>query len=239
MNGESTPVLEMTGVRKAYAGLRPLRVQRLSVAAAERVAVLGLDAQAAEVLVNLVTGAALPDAGEIRVLGQSTAEIVDGNAWLKALDRFGVVSERAVLLEGATLAQNLAMPFTLDIDPVPPEVRARVARLAEECGISGAAGGWLARPAADAPPEVRVRAHLARGVALEPSLLLMEHPTASLPEPARAALAADVGRLAEGRRLAVLVMTQDEPFARRVAHRALTLNGATGELAPLRSRWFR
>lgn len=239
MKGESTPVLEMTGVRKAYAGLRPLRVQRLSVAAAERVAVLGLDAQAAEALVNLVTGAALPDAGEIRVLGQSTTEIVDGNAWLEALDRFGVVSERAVLLEGATLAQNLAMPFTLDIDPVPPEVRARVARLAEECGISGAAGGWLDRPAADAPPEVRVRAHLARGVALEPSLLLMEHPTASLPEPARAALAADVGRLAEGRRLAVLVMTQDVPFARRVAHRALTLNGATGELAPLRSRWFR
>lgn len=239
MNGESTPVLEMTGVRKAHAGLRPLRVQRLSVAAAERVAVLGLDAQAAEVLVNLVTGAALPDAGEIRVLGQSTAAIVDGNAWLEALDRFGVVSERAVLLEGATLAQNLAMPFTLDIDPVPPEVRARVARLAEECGISGDTGGWLDRPAADAPPEVRVRAHLARGVALEPSLLLMEHPTASLPEPARAALAADVGRLAGGRRLAVLVMTQDEPFARRVAHRALTLNGATGELAPLRSRWFR
>jgi ABC-type glutathione transport system ATPase component len=118
-------------------------------------------------------------------------------------------------------------------------VRARVARLAEECGISGDTGGWLDRPAADAPPEVRVRAHLARAVALEPSLLLMEHPTASLPEPARAALAADVGRLAAGRRLAVLVMTQDEPFARRVAHRALTLNGATGELAPLRSRWFR
>ena len=29
-------------------------------------------------------------------------------------DRFGIVSERAVLLEGATLTQNLALPFALD-----------------------------------------------------------------------------------------------------------------------------
>ena len=113
MTGAATPVLEIVDLRKAYAGLRPLRLQRLSIAAAERVAVLGLDAAAAEVLVNLVTGAALPDAGDIRVLGQSTADITDGEAWLGTLDRFGVVSERAVMLEGATLAQNLAMPFTL------------------------------------------------------------------------------------------------------------------------------
>lgn len=239
MNGGTPPVLEIAGVRKAYAGLRPLRMERLSVAAAERVAVLGLDAQAAEVLVNLVTGAALPDGGEIRVLGQSTADIADGDAWLQALDRFGIVSERAVLLQDATLVQNLAMPFTLEIDPVPADVRARVARLAGECGIAGDAAGWLDRPAAEAPPEVRVRARLARGVALQPSLLLMEHPTASIPEPLRAALADDVRRLAEKRRLAVLVVTQDEPFARRVAHRALRLDGATGELAPLPSRWFR
>ncbi len=231
-------VLEISAVRKGYAGLRPLRVQALTVAAAERVAILGLDAQAAEILVNLVTGAALPDAGEIRVLGQSTADIPDGTAWLQALDRFGIVGERAVMLEGATLAQNLAMPFTLEIEPVPPDVRAQVERLAAECGISGDAAAWLDRPAADAPPEVRLRARLARGVALRPSLLLIEHPTASIPESARAALADDISRLSEARGLAVLVVTQDEPFARRVAHRALKVNGATGELAPLRSGWF-
>jgi ABC-type transporter Mla maintaining outer membrane lipid asymmetry ATPase subunit MlaF len=238
MTGAATPVLEIADLRKTYAGLRPLRLQRLSLAAAERVAVLGLDAAAAEVFVHLVTGAALPDAGDIRVLGHSTADITDGEAWLGTLDRFGVVSERAVMLEGATLAQNLAMPFTLEIDPVPADVRARVARLAEECGITGDALGWLDRPATDAPPDIRLRAHLARGVALGPSLLLMEHPTASIPEPARAALADDINRLSDGRSLAVLVLTQDEPFARRVAHRALRLNGATGELAPLRTRWL-
>ena len=71
-------------------------------------AVSGFDAGAAEVLVNLVTGASLPDEGEVRVLGQLTADIAGGDEWLASLDRFGIVSPRGVLLEGATIEQNLA-----------------------------------------------------------------------------------------------------------------------------------
>jgi phospholipid/cholesterol/gamma-HCH transport system ATP-binding protein len=232
-------VLEIAGVTKAYSGLRPLRIRSLRVEAGERVAIAGLDAAAAELLVNLVTGAALPDAGTIRVLGHSTAEITDGETWLSSLDRFGIVTERAVMLEGATLAQNLAMPFTLEIEPVPPDVQARVSALAVECGIAGARAGWLERPAGEAPPEVRLRGHVARAVALEPSLLLLEHPTATMSEAARDAFAADLVRLLDARGLAALVITQDGPFAARVAHRALTLDGATGELAAPRSqRWW-
>jgi ABC-type transporter Mla maintaining outer membrane lipid asymmetry ATPase subunit MlaF len=235
----SHPVLEISEVRKAYSGLRPLRIRSLSIAAGERVAIMGVDAAGAEVLVNLVTGAALPDEGVVRVLREPTADIATGDVWLASLDRFGIVSERAVMMEGATLGQNLALPFTLEIEPVPPEILSRVTALAAECGLSGSYSAWLDRPAGDAPPDVRMRAHLARGLALEPALLILEHPTAKIPEPARAALADDVARVADARRLTTLVLTQDEPFATRVAHRALTLNGATGQLAPLRKRWFR
>ena len=125
-----TPVLQITGVEKRYQSLRPLRIQELTIAAAERVAVSGFDAGAAEVLVNLVTGASLPDRGEVRVLGHRTADIVGGDEWLASLDRFGIVSPRGVLLEAATIEQNLAMPLTLEIDPVPPDVAARVVDLA-------------------------------------------------------------------------------------------------------------
>ena len=86
---------------------------RSTIAPAERVAIIGLDAGGAEVLVNLVTGRSVPTAGAVRVLGSGHAEIADGDEWLASLDRFGIVSERAVLLDGATVEQNLAMPFTL------------------------------------------------------------------------------------------------------------------------------
>lgn len=237
MSGGAPPVLELTGIRKQYGGLRPLRIRVLRVAAAERVAVMGLDAPAGELLVNLITGAALPDEGVVRISGARTDEITDGDRWLASLDRFGIVSDRAVMLEGATLEQNLAMPYTLEIDPVPPGIAARVRDLAAECGIAGRSG-WLQRPAGDAPPDIRLRAHLARAIALEPLLLLLEHPTGAVAEAARGALADDVRRVTEGRRLASLIITMDEGFATRAADRTLRLNGATGELAPLRRKWF-
>jgi len=50
----SSPVLEIIDIEKRYQGLRPLRMQSLTLAAGERVALLGLDGGASEVLVNLV-----------------------------------------------------------------------------------------------------------------------------------------------------------------------------------------
>jgi ABC-type transporter Mla maintaining outer membrane lipid asymmetry ATPase subunit MlaF len=229
-------VLEIQNVIKRYQGLRPLRLQALTVSAAERVAVIGLDAAAAEVLVNLVTGASLPDQGSVRVLGRDTADIASGDDWLGTLDRFGIVSERAVLLEGATIEQNLAMPFTLQMDPVPPETSGRVSSLAKECGIGLES---LSRTTGDAPPEIRACVHLARAVALGPSLLILEHPTASIPKAYWNTYAADIARLADARALAALVITQDEAFANRVAHRTLKLDPATGALRAPKRGWFR
>jgi ABC-type transporter Mla maintaining outer membrane lipid asymmetry ATPase subunit MlaF len=231
-----SPVVEMTAVRKNYGGLRPLRIQSLSVVPKERVAIAGIDATAAEVMVNLVTGASVPDEGEIRVFGRRTVDVTDGEEWLSSLDRFGIVSDRGVLLEGATLAQNLALPFTLEIDPVSPGTRERLASLAAECGI---ASEWLDQPAVAVPPEVRVRAHLARAIALGPELLLMEHPTATLPIPDRRPFGEVVQRVCEARALTTLMFSMDAEFAAAAAGRILTLEPATGALKD-RSRkgWF-
>ena len=85
-----TSVLELSKIQKNYQSLRPLRIQSLTIDEGERVAIAGLDAGAAEVLVNLVTGASLPDQGDVRVLGRPTSDITSGDAWLESLDRFAV-----------------------------------------------------------------------------------------------------------------------------------------------------
>lgn len=231
------PIIEMTAVRKSYGALRPLRIQSLAVVPAERVAIAGLDGAAAELMINLVTGASLPDEGEIRVFGRRTADVADGDEWLSSLDRFGIVSDRAVLLEGATLAQNLALPFTLEIDPVSAGTRERVTRLAEECDI---APEWLDQPTAGLPPGVRARAHLVRALALGPDLLLMEHPAAALPGAERRAFGSVVLRVCEARALTTLMMSMDAEFSVVAAHRILTLEPATGALKDKSRRgWFK
>lgn len=228
-------VLEMQGVAKSYGALRPLRVAGLSVVEGERVSIGGLEAGASEVLVNLVTGASLPDAGEVRVFGRSTSAIADGDEWLDSLEQFGIVSPRGVLLEGSTLLQNLAMPFTLEIDPVPEAIVEHVRDLARRCGIE--VETWLARQAGAVPPDVRVRAHLARSMALEPRLLIVEHPTADVPAPARADLARTVAEVCTASRVTALVLTNDDAFAKHAAPRNLRLDGATGQLKRA-GRWL-
>ena len=235
MTGVS-PILEIRGVSKNYSGLRPLRIAELTVAAGERVTVGGIEAGAGELLVNLVTGASVPDAGEIRIFGQPTADIPDGDAWLELLERFGIVSPRVVLLEGSTLLQNLAMPFTLEIEPVPEPIAQRVAELAGQCGLDPAR--WLGVRAGDLPADMRVLAHLARALALNPEFIVVEHPTADVASAAREALARAVADACDGRRVAMLVLTNDEVFAKAVAPRNLKLDGATGQLKPLKKGWF-
>lgn len=230
------PILEVRGVSKNYSGLRPLRIAELTIAAGERVTIGGIDAGAGELLVNLVTGASVPDAGEIRIFGQPTGDIPDGDAWLDLLERFGIVSPRAVLLEGSTLLQNLAMPFTLEIEPVPEPIAQRVAELAGQCGLD--AGRWLGVRAGDLPADVRVLAHLARALALAPQLVVIEHPTVDVSPDSRSALAAAIARACQGRRLAALIVTNDDAFGKVVAPRNLTLDGATGQLKPLKKGWF-
>lgn len=223
----TAPVLELTGVSKAYGALRPLRIEHLVVAPGDEVALLGLDQPAGEVLINLVTGASLPDTGHVRIFGRATSDITDSSDWLTVLDRFGIVSERSALLESLTVVQNMAVPFTLDIEPPSPEVARQAAALAAEAGV---AANLLERRLADLDPVSRMRVRLGRALAFDPGLLLLEHPSALLARADVVPFACDVRAVAERRTLATLTITADGEFAGAVSGQAFALEPATGRL---------
>src|SRR5438045_1130481 len=102
---------ELHDVEKQYGGLRPLRVRDLSLAEGSCAVLLNFDAPAAETFINLITGAVLPDKGEVRSLGRPTSSITESDEWLAFVERFGFVSDRVALLGAMTVAQNLAIPF--------------------------------------------------------------------------------------------------------------------------------
>jgi ABC-type sulfate/molybdate transport systems ATPase subunit len=232
----SPAVFELSGISKGYGGLRPLRVASLAIGSSERVALVGLDRPAAETLVSLATGASLPDTGEVRAFGRSTAAIADGTEWLATVDRFGLVTERAVLLDALSVVQNLAIPFSLDIEPPDAPVRERAVALARETALDPAA--WDRR-VGELDPASRLRVRLGRALALDPGVLLLEHPTVAVDRSAVGALGRDVRRIAERRGIALLVLTADEEFAAAAADRVLRLDPATGRLAETRRGWWR
>jgi ABC-type lipoprotein export system ATPase subunit len=228
-------VLELTAVLKQYGALRPLRIERLIVSAGEQVAIIGLDQPAAETFISIITGASLPDQGSAVVFGRSTTAIVDSNDWLGTLDRFGIVSERAVFLEPLSVVQNLAVPFSLEIEPPPPEMREKAIGLAREVGLDA---GIVDISVRELDAVTRIFVRLARALALDPTLLVLEHPSATLPRDVVGRVAAAIRAAAERRGLATLALTMDQEFAAAGSQRVLTLDPATGQLAEKRVKKF-
>lgn len=234
MTGDQ-PVLVLADVVKDYRGLRPLRVQRLSLAPGEQIAVVGMDAAAAEMMAALVTGAALPDQGSVHVLGLSTSGIGNAEEWMQHVDRIGLVTDRAALLDAFTVVQNLAMSFTLAIDPPADAIRARVVELATEVGLAEAS--WDAR-VGDLEAADRTRVRIGRALALDPTLLLLEHPTAQVARASVAALAREIRASAARRGLALLALTGDEDFVDAIGLPVLQWDAAKGTLRERSQRWW-
>jgi len=221
------PVLELTDVSKDYHGLRPLRIANLSVGRGEQLALVGFDQPSAEVFVNLVTGATLPDRGVVRLLGRATTDIADANDWLTVVDRVGIVSRRAVLLDSLTVVQNLAMPYTLEVEPPSSDVRERAVALAIDAGLPET---QFDRPIAELNSYNVVLVRLARALALSPAIVLFEHPTAEVASADVARLAARCRAVTSSRNIATVVLTADSAFAAASADRVLRWEPASGRL---------
>ena len=234
MPDPSAQAIRIRDVQKDYRALRPLRVRQLDVLEHESIALLGFDRAAAEVFVNLLTAATVPDTGRIEIFGRPTLDIRDATTWLSSLDCFGIVSERQVLLDNMTVEENLTMPLTMALHDVDNAVRTKVVALAEEVGLSD----QLRQPVASLSAESRLRVRLGRALAPDPKILLSEHPNASLEPGDVGRFAAEYARLVRQRGLVSIVLTADSAFASAVGQRILTLQPATGELKPL-SAWRR
>lgn len=223
------PLLEMRDLVKAHGALRPLRIRELTVLPSTLMSISGIDAVGAEVFVHLVTGATLPEEGVVKLFDQDTRAIADSAAWLQSLDGIGMITSRGILIEAFSVLQNIAMSFTLDVDPIDPRVVPQAGALARDVGIPQ---DLFDLPAGKTAPDVKMRVHLARALALGPKLLIGEHPSAALPRDTVTAFGADLARVAQSRGLALIVITADDVLAKAVGGQRLDLVPATGELRP-------
>jgi simple sugar transport system ATP-binding protein len=221
------PLVVIRSVIKHHGGLPPLRIRELVVEAGEVVTIGGPDEQAAAVWTDLLTGTTLPDEGEVSIAGRSTASIGNPDDWLTFLDHFGLVNKRAVLLDRLTIAQNLAVAHTLDVDPLSPETRATVARMAAEVGIAPAA---LDDPLSASSALTRFRVRLGRALAQDPRIIVVEHPSLGLDRDQVAEAARLIRRVSQARRLAAIVISGDQRVLVHSAGRVLVWRPATGEL---------
>ena len=159
-------LLEASGVVKRYGAVTALRDASLAIRPGEIHALMGANGAGKSTLVKVLTGAVRPDGGTIRLRGQVRTDHSPAEA-----RRTGMVSvyQEPAIIPDLTVAENLALTET----PVDP-FRERLAEL----GI----GGLDLRVAARDLPLATLRViDLARALAIEPDVLLLDEMTAALP----------------------------------------------------------
>ena len=127
----------------------------------------------------------------------STTSITDADDWVETLDQFGLLSERAVLLDQLTAEQNLAMPLSLELDELPGDVRAHVRTPRDEVGLTTTIlhSRWRRSP----PPRACASGSAARWRSI-PACCWRNIPTPRCRRDEVAAFAADLSRVVAGAR---------------------------------------
>jgi NitT/TauT family transport system ATP-binding protein len=209
--------IELHGVTAGYRA-PVLREISLQVAAGEVVAVVGRSGSGKTTLLRLMAGLMRPSSGQVRLLGASP-EVA------RRHKRVGFVAQDARLHPWRTVRENVTLPLLVN-------TAARV-----NGHVTPAE--WVLRmglaEAIDAYPNqlsggMRQRVALARSLVIDPEILLMDEPLASLDELTREDLRDELLRLWEGEARSVVYVTHDIAEAVFLADRVLVIGGRPAEL---------
>lgn len=205
---------------------RPDRLFNLAIAAGEVVAAVGEEDNGVEVLGGLALGLTAPMSGTVEVFGLPIAELSYYDL-LVFRRRLGYLPQGNGLLQNLSLRDNVALPVRFATDHRLREVEARVAQLVDDFRLRAIA---TLRPA-QATEEDRRRAAMARAVALNPKLVVLELPFVGLTNRAAAELLDRVSRGEDGGRRTVLLTSRDLTASVRgqVTRTVRVVDGVAGE----------
>lgn len=214
-----TPFLALRGLTKSYVGktggtTEVLGGIDLDVAEGEFVAILGFSGAGKTTLINALAGLIAPDSGTMTLRGKP----IDGP------DRErGLVFQSYSLFPWLTVEGNV----TLAVDAV-HKTRSKAERLAlvrQKIELVGL-GHAMDRKPAQLSGGMRQRVAVARALAMEPEILLLDEPLSALDALTRAKLQDEIERIRKEEGRTILLVTNDVDEALLLADRVAVLTPA-------------
>lgn len=211
-------MLEIRGLRKAYGNTPVLRGVDLTVERGEVVVIMGPSGCGKSTLLRCVNRLIEPDAGDIRLYGESLLALSEEQ--LRAVRRnIGFVFQHFNLIQRLTAWQNVALGLVM----AGADLKA-TRRLAEEALDRVGLRDLADRLPAQLSGGQQQRVGIARALLSQPELMLWDEPTAAL-DPIRVQeVLSTMESLVAEREAAMLIVTHEIPFAVRMADRLILMD---------------
>jgi tungstate transport system ATP-binding protein len=210
-----TAVVALRDVRRDHAAGFTLEVTALDVLAGEVLAVIGPNGSGKSTLLRLLGLLERPQAGQVLVDGRP----VDARDALAERRRMATVFQEPLLAD-TSVSANVALGLRFR-GVTGAEVERRVSRWLARLGV----GSLAARAARTLSGGEAQRVALARALVLEPEVLLLDEPFASLDQPSRTALIGDLGAILREDRITTVIVTHHRGEAQALADRVAVLLG--------------
>jgi nitrate/nitrite transport system ATP-binding protein len=213
------PILSLKGLTKRYTGkaggtTEVLGGIDLDVKEGEFIAILGFSGAGKTTLISAIAGLIEPDAGEILLRGKP----IDG----PGKDR-GLVFQSYSLFPWLSVEANVALAVdAVHRDRSAAERAALVRQKVELVGLAHA----MDRKPAQLSGGMRQRVAVARALAMEPEILLMDEPLSALDALTRAKLQDEIERIRKEEKRTILLVTNDVDEALLLADRIAVLTPA-------------
>jgi ABC-type polar amino acid transport system ATPase subunit len=226
------PVVELSGIRKAFGDNEVLRGVDLTVAAGEHVVIFGPSGSGKSTLLRTINLLEAPSAGSLRVLGREYGHGRDPDVPrgrpVELRRSVGMVFQQFNLFPHLTALENVALPLR--------KVRRANRRASEERAAEALRRVGLLRHAAHYPRELsggqQQRVAIARALAIEPQIMLFDEPTSALDPELVGEVLAVMREVAESG-MTMVVVTHELGFAREVGDQGVFMeDGVIVESGP-------
>lgn len=171
----ASPVIEVSGLKKSYGDHVVLSGVDLEIQAGETMIILGASGSGKSTLLRCLVGLEQPDAGQVRVAGTDIFR-AHPRELARLRESIGVAFQRGALFTSMTVGENIDLPLE-ELTGLPKSTRELIVRI--KLALVGLEGAEDKYPS-ELSGGMQKRVAFARAMALDPSILFADEPSAGL-----------------------------------------------------------